>query len=1023
MRQTISGRVRLLGTTMLVGAGLLAGTAASAQDAETLETVTVTGFRASLESAANIKRAAIGFTDAVVAEDIGKFPDTNIAEALNRIPGLTLTRDINGEGVNVSIRGLGTSFTKVLLNNAQIAVATTGATDATNNNREVDLNMFPGELFTQLKVDKSARADLLEGGAAGVINMRTRRPFDSEGFHFNYTAQAIQNSISNGMGGNGALVASDTWNTSIGQMGFLLGVAGRRTYNYVKGWEDGNAGWVTPNVNNSTLCGSSSGCDISGSTVSIGGNSMSIPATIPTNVSVPGYTTGATVNAAMLQALNPGLTMTQISNMLLPRLARPMYQRGTRDRFNGVMSFEYRPTEDLHFYIDMIAGRQFNDLDRSDMDWGVRSGNGAQAMIPANVTMDSNNVVTGGTFYNAQWALEARPYREKGDFYNINPGMSWQVNDLFEIDFQLNASRSHFVRDSPTVMVVSCPSTATAIGCTAPTGGVTATFVNTGTRTPPSVTANIDLNDPTNFQWSGGRVNLQAEKRYTTTTGAHLDLKYGDEKFAVKVGAAYDQAYRGIAAVDGSTAWATTICGGGTSSTCSGAAGSAVTQADLAQYLKAGPNGFITVDYDAIKSASGYYAIDNAALTSVSSRCEDGTGVYFSTSSNTGGTSGCYDERTVGFYGQVDGVFKIGDRDLNYDIGLRWAQTRTVIYSPVASGSSYNFSAAKGVYQAFLPSLSAVYHVADDFLVRGSISRTMTRPNVSQMISTVNFSDPEASSASLGNPNLKPYYSNNIDLGFEYYTGGEGYFSATMFRKYISGFTSSTNVTEPFSYLQQYGITWDKLTATQQANLTSRWGCSSQDTCATAASLTVTQQTNGAGIETINGLELGYVQPFDFLLARYGVQGLGLSANLTLVDQNSSGNAATHATGVAPYTYNMTGYYEHDGIMARLSYTYSARTYASSSNTQSVCLPTTVSSADGCPQGAYLFAAPYGQADFSSSLKLATLLGEIWSDPELTFSITNLFNAKQVSYFQYENAVHSYYVKGQTFMFGVHGSL
>jgi TonB-dependent receptor len=299
----------------------------------------------------------------------------------------------------------------------------------------------------------------------------------------------------------------------------------------------------------------------------------------------------------------------------------------------------------------------------------------------------------------------------------------------------------------------------------------------------------------------------------------------------------------------------------------------------------------------------------------------------------------------------------------------------------------------------------------------------MTRPNVSQMISTVNFSDPEASSASLGNPNLKPYYSNNIDLGFEYYTGGEGYFSATMFRKYISGFTSSTNVTEPFSYLQQYGITWDKLTATQQANLTSRWGCSSQDTCATAASLTVTQQTNGAGIETINGLELGYVQPFDFLLARYGVQGLGLSANLTLVDQNSSGNAATHATGVAPYTYNMTGYYEHDGIMARLSYTYSARTYASSSNTQSVCLPTTVSSADGCPQGAYLFAAPYGQADFSSSLKLATLLGEIWSDPELTFSITNLFNAKQVSYFQYENAVHSYYVKGQTFMFGVHGSL
>src|SRR2546423_365232 len=87
---------------------------------------------------------------ALTVRDIGKFPDSNIAESLNRIPGVTISREVTGEGINVSIRGLGTNFTKVTLNGANVAVASTGATDASNANREVDLNWFPTELFTQL---------------------------------------------------------------------------------------------------------------------------------------------------------------------------------------------------------------------------------------------------------------------------------------------------------------------------------------------------------------------------------------------------------------------------------------------------------------------------------------------------------------------------------------------------------------------------------------------------------------------------------------------------------------------------------------------------------------------------------------------------------------------------------------------------------------------------------------------------------------------------------------------------------
>jgi len=1034
-----------MGTSLLTGLAVLALSASAAFAQEEMETVVVTGYRASLESSTNAKKQSIGFTDAVFAESIGKFPDTNLAEALNRIPGITLTRDITGEGVNISIRGLGTNFTKMTLNNAQIAIATTGATDAANNNREVDLNMFPSELFTQLQVDKTPRAELLEGGAAGNVNMRTRRPFDDKGFHLTYSAQGIDNSLSNGMGGNGALVASNTWETGgLGEFGILVGIAGKHTYTYTKGWEDGNAGWNTPSINNATLCGASSGCDISGSTVSIGSDNMTIPATIPNNVSVPGYSSGDTVNAAMLLALNPGMTMTQISNMLLPRLARDMYERGTRDRYNAVMSLEWKPTENMHFYLDMIAGRQFNDLDRNDLDLGVRGGNSATPMIPVDASVDSNNVVQKVTLYNATWGLESRPYQEKGDFWSINPGMDWHVTDLLEVDFQLNASRSHFLRSSPTIMFSTCSSDhtnssygATTGYCDAPTGGVIAYIDNTSGKTYPKVTSNLDWNDPDNYQWGKGRVNMQSEKRYTSTYGAHLDVKYGGDDFSVKAGFSYDDIFRGIAAIDASKEWTIEACGGYAATTCTGADSSLIPESAVSNYLSAGPNGYVKVDYDKFKADSNFYNIYNTAWSTTNSRCQGTTSMYYATSSNTAGISGCYDERYIGLYGQADGVLHVGDRDLNYNVGLRWVETHQSIISPILASSSttvtydsvslgtvnyYTFAAAKHTYQAFLPSASVVYHVADDFLIRASVSRTMTRPDVSQMVSTVSFSYTQASSITMGNPDLKPYFSNNIDVGVEYYTGGEGYLSLTAFRKGLSGFAVSKSVTKTFGYLAQWGIVYSSLSDQQKINLGNRYNsCNSQETCADA-SLTVTQRINSPGIETINGLEFGYVQPFDFLLEQYGVKGVGATANLTIVDQSSSGSAATHATGVAPYTYNLTGYYENSGIMARMSYVFTAKTYASGSNTQSVCLPTTVASIDGCPTGAYLFSAPYGQADFSSSIKLSKFAGELPSDPELTFSVQNVFNAKQRSYFQYENAAHSYYVKGQTFMFGLHGS-
>ena len=186
-------RAALLGATMLSGMIAVeahAQTAPAADDA--VDAIVVTGYRKSLAQSTVAKRETTGFADAIFAEDIGKFPDSNIAESFNRVPGITITRDITGEGVNVAIRGLGSNFTNVTLNGASIAVASSGATDAQGTDRSVDLSFFPTDLFTKLTVNKSYSASLLEGGAAGNIDMRSARPFDRPGQHVSMNVQGVK---------------------------------------------------------------------------------------------------------------------------------------------------------------------------------------------------------------------------------------------------------------------------------------------------------------------------------------------------------------------------------------------------------------------------------------------------------------------------------------------------------------------------------------------------------------------------------------------------------------------------------------------------------------------------------------------------------------------------------------------------------------------------------------------------------------------------------------------------------------
>jgi len=1095
----------LMGTSLLAGiAAFAAPTAALAQDTG-METVTVTGYRASLEDATNAHRAAVNFTDSIFAEDIGKFPDTNVAEAFNRIPGVTITREDDNSGMRVAIRGLDANFVKIVLNGAPVQTASTGNTDANGSNREVDLNIFPIELFTQLSVSKTSTADQIEGGASGVVSMRSMRPFDNPGMHFTYSAQGTDYSKATQLGYRGSLIASDT----SGPFGILIGLSGQVNHPMTTGYEGAFNNLTVPSLTAAQFYGTQANptgapntCVTSNvvspgttSTASVstcnpigGQNGWSIPAVFP-NTGVPASYVGKTVTSDLLMALNPGLTMAQIGSAIIPRTGRPMFENGSRDRYNGIISLEYRPSDDLRFYVDGILGVLENNLNREDLFLIGRSG----ASIPMNMKVDSNNVVTSASFANAAMSLEARPYKEKSDYISLNPGMDWQVTDLLHVDAQVNYSRAHFFRDSPTYLFST------------PLGVVN--YDNTG-ATPQfsSALPGAGFQDPNNYGWySGSALRLQQERRYEFTDGAHANVSYGGDVFKIQAGAAYDDQYRLIRGYDNGALFGedgcnlnptTYIPAPNSTFSCavtSNAIPSAWTtwwgktdlngygytagmpfptaQAQLLpnsaipQYLSPGPNGFVTVNYAGLKAATNYNTYATTPPPGAATNLQDAGRTGFSIGTNTNISSGIIDEKTEGFYAEISGTVHRGDQKLKYQFGGRWVHTiqsltgytsasdprniwtikcgvapyTSITPSGCATGSTTTVAAPdgtrypnlilpntlKGSYSAFLPSANLVWDVTDDFDIRAAASRTMTRANPASMLPQLSGGGSGGDAYSLGNPNLRPYYSTNIDFGADLYTGGEGVISAGVFRKMITGFPSNYTSVVQFPWLASYGITFANFASgsSQNLNLTNlatAGGCynaaAGSANTLNCVNIQITQARNASGLETIKGLELNWVQPLDFLLKDYGLEGFGFSANTTFVSTKTTPNTAAPSVvlNVSPMTMNLTGYYENNGLMVKASYDYQRGTITNS-NVYGII--------SGLPYFTQERSLDYGSVDVSSSIKLSKILGNLPSDPEITLDGQNLTHSKVGrSYKMYPNLLNYSYNPGSLFLIGIRGT-
>ncbi len=251
-----------VGTQMTVGEVPTPGDqtpATSDAGANGPDDVVVTGIRQSLANAQNIKRNSDTVVDAITATDIGALPDRSVTEALQRVPGVQISRfagandpdhfSVEGSGVNV--RGL--NFVRSEFNGRDTFSAGIGG-------QAINFADVPAELLGSVEVYKNTTAELIEGGLAGTVNLNTRKPFDNNGLHIGADAEANYGDFEKKWSPTGSLLISDTWQTGIGKFGLLADVS----YSRIRSRADGiqvtnfqtrdNQSAIAANSTTTTIC-------------------------------------------------------------------------------------------------------------------------------------------------------------------------------------------------------------------------------------------------------------------------------------------------------------------------------------------------------------------------------------------------------------------------------------------------------------------------------------------------------------------------------------------------------------------------------------------------------------------------------------------------------------------------------------------------------------------------------------------------------------------------------------------------
>jgi len=392
-----STRTGLYSLALLLPVGW--GSFAQAQSAEdVIEEIVVQGYRSSLNASLNQKRDATGSVDVIVAEDIADFPDLNLAEALQRIPGVAITR-AGGEGRQVSVRGLGPTFTTTRINGME-ALSTGGFTDSlggNNRTRGFDFNAFDSELFNRLAVHKTSSAELEEGGLGATLDLRTARPFDFNGFTLAASGQLGYNDLSEDSDPRAAILISNTF--ADGRFGALFSAA--MSQRNIRDEGSSTVRW-------------SNGEDF--------GSVNGIP---------------------LAPANDPDHEVNQAWHPRLPRIDSYL-QETERLGLSGALQF--RPTDSTSINLDVLHSQSETTRDEAFIQAALNNGTAVNATDISNYVI-RNDAIVSADLANARLLSERRHDELEVDFSQYVLSLEHSFTDALHVEALLGTSESEF--DNP----------------------------------------------------------------------------------------------------------------------------------------------------------------------------------------------------------------------------------------------------------------------------------------------------------------------------------------------------------------------------------------------------------------------------------------------------------------------------------------------------------------------------------------------------------------------------------------------